>query len=78
MHLKYKINLRACNDNWMLDDTKLKNCGLRNASKFPLNENVKFNEQIIFCDESYGRNVQFHLLSIFQNLINRSIIWDED
>ena len=46
MHLKYKINLRACNDNWMLDDTKLKNCGLRNASKFPLNENVKFNEQI--------------------------------
>ena len=55
MHLKYKINLRAYNNNWMLDDTKLKNCGLRNASKFPLNENVKFNEQIILCDESYGR-----------------------
>ena len=56
MHLKYKINLRACNDNWMLDDTKLKNCGLRNASKFPLNENVNFNEPMILCDESYGRN----------------------
>ena len=39
----------------MLDDTKLKNCGPRNASKFPLNENVKFTEQIILCDESHGR-----------------------
>ena len=41
----------------MLDDTKLKNCGLRNASKFPLNENVNFNEPMILCDESYGRNL---------------------
>ena len=48
----------------MLDDTKLKNCGLRNASKFPLNENVNFNEPMILCDESYGRNVQFHLICI--------------